>query len=294
MKPWRQVQKDLKTRPITEGMIGGAAPLYAERYLLSSIEKSVSGLSGTALATQFGGSRVQEGDASRLPANVLPSQTLLVPANCPTHWQYSGPVDFAVFYFPDRMDGVQDRLRLLAESRGEPLLFGDVLVSSAALQLVNELHKGAGADERFMAMLAPVMLEQIYRVLTTPETGHVNPRHIHFARLQVVLGYIHEHLRDDLSAQVLADQAQVSLAHFRRLFQEAMSVPPHRYILAARLEQARKFLTMTTLPIARIAQDCGFSSQSHLTERFRAAHASTPAEYRAHVTRPGGETRHAD
>ena len=28
-------------------------------------------------------------------------------------------------------------------------------------------------------------------------------------------------------------------------------MPPHRYILAARLEQARKLLTMTTLPIAR-------------------------------------------
>jgi AraC family transcriptional regulator len=136
-----------------------------------------------------------------------------------------------------------------------------------------------------MAMLASVMLEQTYRVLTTPATGGINPRHIHFARLQAVLGYIHEHLAGDLSAQMLADRAQVSLAHFRRLFQEAMGAPPHRYILAARLEQARKLLTMTTHPISRIAGDCGFSSQSHLTASFRAAHAATPAEYRAHVAR---------
>ncbi len=285
MKPWRQVQKELRTKPITEGMIGGAAPLYAERYLFRSVERSVSGVNGITLVALFGGSRVQERGAGHRSSDVMPSQTLLVPSNCPTRWQYSGTVDFAVFYFPDHMEGIQDRLRLLAESRREPLLFGDALVSATALQLVNELHKGSGADERFMAMLASVMLEQTYRVLTTPETGGINPRHVHFARLQAVLGIIHGHLAEDLSAQLLADQAQVSLAHFRRLFQEAMGAPPHRYILAARLEQARKLLTMTTLPISRIAGDCGFSSQSHLTARFRSAHAATPAEYRAHVTR---------
>jgi AraC family transcriptional regulator len=283
MKPWQRVQKDLNSKPITEGVIGGAAPLYAERYLFRSIERSVSGINSVALVAQFGGSRVQETGAGHRPSNVLPSQTLLVPSNCPTRWQYSGTVDFAVFYFPDHMDGIQDRLRLLTESRRELLLFGDALVSATALQLVNELHKGTGADERFMAMLAPVMLEQCYRVLTTPETGGINPRHIHFARLQTVLGFIHEHLAEDLSAQLLADRAQVSLAHFRRLFQEAMGAPPHRYILAARLEQARKLLTTTTLPISRIAGDCGFSSQSHLTASFRAAHAATPAQYRAHI-----------
>jgi len=283
MKIWQQVQKQLKQRPITEGMIGGAAPLYVERYLFKTIEKSVSGLSGIALVTQLGGSRVQEESKGRLRADVLPSETLLIPANCPTHWKYSGTVDFAVFYFPDQMEGIQDRLRRVAEARREPLFVGDALVSAAALQLVNQLHKGAVADEHFMAMLATVMLEQTYRVLTTPDTRAINPRHIHFGRLQAVLGYIHEHLNEDLSAQVLADRAQVSEVHFRRLFQEAMGAPPHRYILAARLEQARKLLTQTALPISRIAEDCGFSSQSHLTERFRTAHAATPAEYRIHV-----------
>ena len=48
-------------------------------------------------------------------------------------------------------------------------------------------------------------------------------------------------------------------------------------------EQARKLLTMSSMPIARIAQESGFSSQSHLTACFRAAHAVTPAKYRTAV-----------
>jgi len=47
-----------------------------------------------------------------------------------------------------------------------------------------------------------------------------------------------------------------------------MGVSPHRYVLAARLDLARKLLTQTTFPISRIAEECGFSSQSHLTREF--------------------------
>jgi AraC family transcriptional regulator len=285
MESWRKVRKELGVRPIVEGMIGGDSPLFVERYLFHSIEKSVSGLRGMGLLTQLGGSRVHEGERGEWRADVLPSQSLLVPANCPTHWHYSGTVDFAVFYFPDHVTGIQERLRLLAESRRKPMTFGDALVGASALQLVNELHKGGGADEHFMMAVTAVMLEQTWRVLTTPGTHGINPRHVHFSRLQAVLGHIHEHLNEDLSLEALAGRAQVSTAHFRRLFQEAMGVPPHRYVLAARLTQARKLLTMTALPIARIAHDCGFSSQSHLTASFRAAHAATPAGYRAQARR---------
>ncbi len=88
---------------------------------------------------------------------------------------------------------------------------------------------------------------------------------------------------DDLSVAALAGKAEVSVAHFRRLFNEAMGTPPHRYVLASRLEKARNLLATTTLPIAHIAEECGFSSQSHFTACFRTAHASTPAEYRNHL-----------
>jgi len=254
--------------------------LYVEHYVFQNIERTVSGLSQTGLVTQFGGARVLEGERGAWRSNSLPSQSLLIPAECPTHWHYAGTVDFAVFYFPDRTDGVIERLRLLAAKTGEPLPVTDTLASALALQLVKELHKGRGSDERFMAMLAPLMLEQFYRVLTTPDTRGFNPRHIHFSRLQSVLAYIRDHLGENLSVAVLADKAAVSVAHFRRLFQEAMGTPPHRYVLATRLEQARSLLAVTQLPIAQIADECGFSSQSHFTASFRAAHACTPAEYR--------------
>ncbi len=291
MRAWQKVRRELDSAPLAEGLAQGAGPektaLYVEHYLFSNIERTVSGLPLPALVTQFGGAKVTEGESGAWRSTTLPSQSLLVPANCATHWHYAGTVDFAVMYFPDRPTGVAQRLQLLAAKAASPLQFSDALVSALARQLVAELHKATAADETFMATLVPMLLEQTYRVLTTPETAGFNPRHAHFTRLQSVLNHIHSHLADDLSVSSLAARAGVSVAHFRRLFLEAMGTPPHRYILATRLERARKLLATTSLPIAQIGEECGFSSQSHFTACFRNAHASTPAGYRKHIGNQG-------
>lgn len=285
MQSWPQARADLGMSPIIEGEVQGDTPLYVERYIYRDIEKSISGSNPLTLITMLGGSRVQEGHAGRGRTDILASQSLLVPPHWPTFWRYTGTVDFAAFYFPEQPVGMVERFQSLAKAAPAPLKFNDALVCATALQLTIELHKGPSADERFMAQLSNIMLEQAYRALTTPEAGGAPASHAQFVRLQIALKYIREHLADDLPAGLLADLTGVSLAHFRRLFQEAMGAPPHRYILAARLEQARKLLTMTGLPIAQIAQDSGFSSQSHLTACFRAAHAASPAEFRAQVKR---------
>ncbi|MFI8608115.1 helix-turn-helix domain-containing protein [Pseudomonas sp. NPDC077649] len=280
---WLQVREELGQKPILEGFIEGETPLFVERYMYQTIERTVSGLSCTGLVNQFGGGSVLEGQQNHWRSQNLPTQSILVPRGVPTHWHYSGAVDFVVFYFLDGSSGTMANLELLAESRGQPLSFSDQLTGAAAQQLVSELHKGPGADQAFMARLAALMLEQTYRVLTTPTTGGISPRHAHFSRLQAVLNHIHQNLSGDLAADTLARIAGISQAHFRRLFQESVGMAPHRYVLAARIEQARKLLTLSEMPIARIAQECGFSSQSHLTASFRTIHAVTPAQFRTRL-----------
>lgn len=276
----QKAREELGSLPILEGSIGGEIPLTVERYLLNGVDRSVSGLDGIVLVTQFGGARVQEGEEGRWRSENLPSQSLLIPRNCPTHWHYNGVTDFAVFYFSVLPGLPVERFTSLTAKASQPLQFSDMLVGSIALQLLNELQKGSAADERFIEKLAEVMLEQTYRALTIPETTALLPRHVHFERLQKILPYIRAHLAEDLSAQSLAELAGVSIAHFRRLFHQALGVPVHSYVMAARLEQARKLLATTNQPISRIAEDCGFSNQSHFTSCFRAAHAATPGQYR--------------
>lgn len=184
------------------------------------------------------------------------------------------------FYFLDPQNGVQERLSSLASMHGEPMQFADALVAAAARQLVDELHNGRSADETFMARLAELMLEQVFRVLTTSNTTGIHPQHVHFSRLQRVLRHINAHLAEPLPNAELAELAGVSESHFRRIFLGAVGMPPHHYIRNRRLAQARKLLVMSDLPISMISDECGFYSQSHLTKCFQTTHAVAPAAYR--------------
>ncbi len=185
---WFKVRKALGHEPIVAGRVPGSEPLFAERYIYQDIERTVPplDLSG-ALVVQFGGGRVHEGEPDRWRSVNLPTQSLVLPPATATHWHYSGTVDFAVFYFLDPPSRSMRSLAMLADSRGEPVPFSDALVGAAALQLVGELQKGAGADAKFMEQLAGVMLEQSFRALVTPGTRGINPRHVHFFRVQAVL-----------------------------------------------------------------------------------------------------------
>jgi AraC family transcriptional regulator len=280
---WFTVRKKLGHEPIAAGRITGSNPMFVERYLYQDIERTVPGLEITALVVQFGGGRVREGEPDHWRSMNLPTQSQIIPAGVATHWHYSGTIDFAIFYFVGGGGSAMQGIEVIAGSRAAPLPFSDPLVGAAALQLAGGLQTAHGADTGFMERLAGVMLEQTYRTLVAPGGRGLNPRHIHFPRLQAVLNYIHTSPAADLSASCLAGRAGVSLAHFSRIFRDATGVSPHQYVLAARLDLARKLLTQSTRPISRIAQDCGFSSQSHLTASFRAAHSTTPARYRAHV-----------
>ena len=100
-------------------------------------------------------------------------------------------------------------------------------------------------------------------------------------RLQRVRDYIEAHLDDDLSLTALADIACLSPFHFSRSFKEAAGVGLQRYVMQRRLERAKTLMRRTNQPLALIAQEAGFSDQSHLTSIFRRETGVTPGRYRA-------------
>ena len=100
-------------------------------------------------------------------------------------------------------------------------------------------------------------------------------------RLQRVRDYIEAHLDDDLSLTVLADIACLSPYHFSRSFKEATGVGPQRYVMQQRIERAKTLMRRTNQPLAWIAQEAGFSDQSHLTSVFRREIGVTPGRFRA-------------
>ena len=79
-----------------------------------------------------------------------------------------------------------------------------------------------------------------------------------------------------LTIERLAREVGLSPAHFARAFKETMGRAPHQYLLALRLERARRLLETTQATLSDIAQRTGFADQAHFTRLFKRVFGTTP------------------
>jgi AraC-like DNA-binding protein len=81
-----------------------------------------------------------------------------------------------------------------------------------------------------------------------------------------------------------------SPAHLVRSFTRTFGIAPHQYLVARRVDAARRRL-LDGQPIARVAADVGFYDQAHFTHQFRRHVGIPPGRYaRSTGGRAGGVT----
>jgi AraC-like DNA-binding protein len=100
--------------------------------------------------------------------------------------------------------------------------------------------------------------------------------------LQQALEFIDAHLGERLTLVKIADAARLSPYHFAHIFKRFTGIAPHQYVMQRRLERAKQLLADTDLPIAEIAAELGYASQSHFSEAFHHTTSVTPLTYRQH------------
>lgn len=86
----------------------------------------------------------------------------------------------------------------------------------------------------------------------------------------------------DFSLQSLANFVGLSQWHFLREFKRIFGIPPHAWLIQARLMKAQKILK-TGKAISDVALECGFSDQSHFNRHFKRAIGVTPHQYIARI-----------
>ena len=82
------------------------------------------------------------------------------------------------------------------------------------------------------------------------------------------------------SIHSLAEKLGYTDYYFSKLFKKETGKTVREYILAQKIEAAKRMLTANNLSVAEIADQLGIESQSYFTASFRSATGMTPTEYR--------------
>jgi AraC family transcriptional regulator len=83
-----------------------------------------------------------------------------------------------------------------------------------------------------------------------------------------------------VSLEKVAGACNLSVSQFGRTFKKATGMTPHRWLVQRRLERAKDLLLRSTMSLAEIALDCGFSEQSHFTRTFSHLVGTSPGRWR--------------
>jgi len=176
----------------------------------------------------------------------------------------------------DERDTSPEDLSLLAElfeSPRYPTLDADFqnLLSYAGAELARY-----GSDPHLARALGGVLLRALHLRLFG-ERGRSAVAGLDIGRLDA---YIVEHLARRITVIELAQVACLSPSHFHAQFKDSVGLTPHQYLLKTRLDHAARLLRESPLPLVRIAEECGFSSQSALTTAMRRYLGLTPRRLR--------------
>lgn len=196
------------------------------------------------------------------------------------------PFDAVYFMLPQAsLDAIalelDGRSRMLFE---EPTRFiaQDEVLHALALAMVPALARPQEANRLFMDHLSSAVLLHVLGCYgpaepAPPVQGGLAPWQLRRAR-----EFLIENMTGNPSLQQLAAACGLSTAHFSRSFRISTGLPPHRWLLALRVSEAKRLLTMTRAPLAAIAAACGFADQSHFTRTFTRMAGMAPGKWRQH------------
>jgi AraC family transcriptional regulator len=156
--------------------------------------------------------------------------------------------------------------------------FRDPLVEALCRAMWDDAARGPEADALFADSALRTLVLALARASGSSPTEPA-PHALAGWRLRRCLDVIEASLAEPLEVATLAAAAGLSPVHFTRQFRAATGLPPHRYLLRARVERARQMLAAGAPSIAEVALASGFCSQEHLTRAFRMATGTTPAAY---------------
>jgi AraC family transcriptional regulator len=167
----------------------------------------------------------------------------------------------------------------------EPMLFfDDPALWTTAQKLIRLIEAGDLSGSLYGETLAALLIIELTRL--HPSRRQQEPRPVPDRgglagwQQRLVCDYLEDNLDRNVSLVELAGMTKLCVTHFCRAFTRSLGMPPHRYQIHRRIEQAKMLLADQRRSVTEVALACGFSAPSNFATAFRKTTGLTPRDYR--------------
>jgi len=99
--------------------------------------------------------------------------------------------------------------------------------------------------------------------------------------IKAPVDYIRKNFQQQFSIEDLAEVAYLSVSALERRFKKYLAKTPKQFINEVRLENARKLLVETNMPISQVGDETGFSDHGYFSKQFRLFFGELPSDFRS-------------
>jgi len=194
---------------------------------------------------------------------------LLDDCDATTHWRFFD--DFEARYPSLNLQ----RNRFITRSSNRYCTGSVDAVRDVVLHLVAHLFDRDIATEiarHFTHEIGPSLQSAL--LAASPQDSH------HDETIALVQTWIHENYDQQITNDVIANLAGMSIRNLARRFKKATRTTPSAYLRNTRLEEARALLRDSDASIIEIGDLVGYRDTSHFIDAFKKHTKSTPGEYR--------------
>ena len=212
----------------------------------------------------------------------IPGTVSIVPSGIETEWLINGELDVATFSIGHEAA----TLKALPENFSKMSLgFSDPLSMALTRQIISELYQpNSLTKDDYVKQLIETLQAHVLQDRATITTVDIPGASGNMSVMHEIINLMKHDPTRVFKTDDLAARANMSPTMFCRAFKATTGKTPKQFALTLRVERAKDLLQFSPCSAGVIAEQLGYSSQSHFTRVFRDVVGVPPIEYRATVT----------
>lgn len=151
-------------------------------------------------------------------------------------------------------------------------------VSRQIIDIFKKLNNAWNTRSKLYRPLCNAYMQEIlcYVAERNDAVGY-NPNH--YAKIEKIKNYISKNFTKSISVEELADIAELSTSHFRKIFREIVGMSATQYAIYMRINKAKDLLISGSANVSEAAFQSGFKDVYYFSAMFKKITGENPSKY---------------